>query len=513
MHTHIWGTNMKNKNILINIAIIFGFMLITSANIFIQKLSNLDEIWIYNFGRCIINGLLPYKDFSIIITPLFAYISAAFLRVFGSEMIVLRCAEVIQTALVLFMIYKNLEKLKVNKGISLLFTLGIYYLYSKSFCFDYNWAVLLISLIILYRELREDKTLEYKFKSDLIIGVLAGITILLKQTSGIILSLVVIGYKAFEIRNKNEFKTFIEILLARILGVLLPILAFAIYLSYNNIWTDFIDYAISGISTFSNTIPYTRLLDNNYILAYVVPVFLALIFMIYIVTLTVKRIREKEWAIKIRVLFFFDIATAVVVYPISDIMHFSVATICTLLTVIYIINVWFVYGLKVENKKIKYAFNTFFSVLAILIFIIYVGISSYHTFIYIKNIQDEKYLRHFKYIQTSQDIYNTIEQVDEYIEKKGQEGKDVIVLDSMASAINIPIDKYYKNYDMFNLGNFGAKGEEGIIEDIKHRNNTIFMVKKGKYKNNWQHPTKIIDYVRQNFTIIDEIELFDIYSK
>ena len=34
----------------------------------------------------------------------------------------------------------------------------------------------------------------------------------------------------------------------------------------------------------------------------------------------------------------------------------------------------------------------------------------------------------------------------------------------MAAVINIPINKYYKDYDMFNIGNFGVKGEE--------RNNT-----------------------------------------
>ena len=104
---------MKSKNLLIDIAIILGFMLIISGNVFVQQFSNLDEIWIYNFGRCIINGLLPYKDFSIIITPLFAYISASFLKIFGDEMIVLRFAEVLQTALILFMSYKVLERLNV----------------------------------------------------------------------------------------------------------------------------------------------------------------------------------------------------------------------------------------------------------------------------------------------------------------------------------------------------------------------------------------------------------------
>ena len=163
---------MKYKKIFINIAIIIGFMLIISANVFIQQLSNLDEIWIYNFGRCIINGLLPYKDFSIIITPLFAYISAGFLKLFGDEMIVLRVGEVIQTTLLLFMMYKILERLKVNRGASLLCTLGIYYIYSSTFCFDYNWAVLLIALVVLYIELKDEEIVLFSFKKDLMLGIL-----------------------------------------------------------------------------------------------------------------------------------------------------------------------------------------------------------------------------------------------------------------------------------------------------------------------------------------------------
>ena len=502
---------MKYKSVLINIAIILGFMLIVSANVFIQQLSNLDEIWIYNFGRCIINGLLPYKDFSIIITPLFAYISAAFLRLFGDEMIVLRFAEVIQTALILFMVYKILERLKVNKGISLLFSLGLYNLYSSVFCYDYNWAVLLLSLVVIYIELGQEKTLQFNLKKDLAIGIVAGISILLKQTSGAVLATAVIMYKTFEIRDKKSAKEFLNIALTRLLGVLIPVLLFAIYLTANDIWTEFIDYSILGIKTFSNVIPYTRLLESGYILAYVIPIFLSIIIIISIVTSIIKKTRESKWAKDLRILTFFDIATTIVIYPIADRMHFSVGTLCTLITTAYMVNIWFVYGLKIESIKVKLAFNTFFNVAAVLLFIIQIVISTYSVLTHIKSIKDEEYFNHFKYIEVEKNIYEAITKIDEYIEN--QEDKDVLILDSMAAAINIPIDKYYKNYDMFNLGNFGSKGENGIIEDLKFRKNTLILIKKGKYKTNWQHPNKIIDYVRSNFKHIDEIEVFDVYSK
>ncbi len=108
------------KQILKNIALFIGLMMITIGNIFVQELLNLDEIWLYNFARCTLDGLLPYKDFSLIITPLFSIISSIFLRIFGNEMVSLRIAEVIETAMILFVSYKILRVVNVNKGVSLI---------------------------------------------------------------------------------------------------------------------------------------------------------------------------------------------------------------------------------------------------------------------------------------------------------------------------------------------------------------------------------------------------------
>lgn len=114
---------MKNRKILKNIILFIGFMLIASGNVLVQAFSNLDEIWIYNFARCIVDGLLPYRDFSIIITPLFPMISAIFLKIFGNEMVVLRGIEVIEIAAILFMTFKVLKRLNVNKGVALILVL------------------------------------------------------------------------------------------------------------------------------------------------------------------------------------------------------------------------------------------------------------------------------------------------------------------------------------------------------------------------------------------------------
>ena len=111
------------KTIIKNCLLILGFALIASGNVFIQSLSNLDEVWIYNFARCIHDGLLPYKEFSMILTPLFPMICSVFLHIIGNEMFVLRFLEVAEIATILFMIYKILTRLKINNYLALIITL------------------------------------------------------------------------------------------------------------------------------------------------------------------------------------------------------------------------------------------------------------------------------------------------------------------------------------------------------------------------------------------------------
>ena len=48
--------------------------------IIIKPISDLDEIWNYNTARAISEGLVPYKDISMITTPLLPMITAIFLK-------------------------------------------------------------------------------------------------------------------------------------------------------------------------------------------------------------------------------------------------------------------------------------------------------------------------------------------------------------------------------------------------------------------------------------------------
>lgn len=162
---------MEKKTVLKNIGLFFIFCLMVSGYVLTMELSSLDEVWVYNFARCMVNGLLPYKDFSIIITPLFPMISSIFLRIFGDQMVSLRIFGIIQISAILFMNFKILTSLKINKWGAFASTLLLYFVYNDIFWFDYNWLALLITLVVLYIEIKSlGKDVNYK--KEILLGIL-----------------------------------------------------------------------------------------------------------------------------------------------------------------------------------------------------------------------------------------------------------------------------------------------------------------------------------------------------
>ena len=75
----------------------------------------------------------------------------------------------------------------------------------------------------------------------------------------------------------------------------------------------------------------------------------------------------------------------------------------------------------------------------------------------------------------------------------------------------VPIDKYNKNYDMFNKGNLGSGGEEAQIDKIKNED-AKYLILKDNYNRNWQTPEKVRAYIKENLEKTGDIELYDVYE-
>ena len=66
---------------------------------------------------------------------------------------------------------------------------------------------------------------------------------------------------------------------------------------------------------------------------------------------------------------------------------------------------------------------------------------------------------------------------------------------------------------MFLKGNIGKDGEDGIIENIKSSSKTIYLLKNKGISLNWQTPTKVLDYIRNNLEKTEEFNIFEVWKK
>lgn len=493
--------------------IILILLLILASIIMIKPLNDLDEIWNYNFAKNILDGNKPYKDFNMIQMPLVPILCSIFLSLLGNELIVMRIIAIFLCTTILFITYKILESLKVNKWLNYTFLIILIYILQEHFRIDYNFFVLSNVLLIIYMELNmiNDTDTKEKLlttsKKDIFLGILAGICVCSKQTTGAFVAIALVGYNILNVSNLKEFKLFIKKTIYRIVGILITLMLLAIYFSFNNLWNDFIDYCILGISTFSNSIPYSNLLKNSNIFIKILSVIVPIFLISTIGIVLVNKYKKKEFDKKLLMIIAYSIAEIVVVFPISDDIHFLIGAFPTMIGIMYVISMQ---CKKIMNEKIKVFIKEYlkaFNVLEVAICIV-----ASINFLYNYMIQAREYtvLSHFNYIIQSQDQINGIKNVEEYIQ---DQDKNVYILDAAAAIYTIPINQYNKNYDMFLKGNLGGDGEDGIIKDLQDEENYIVLIKNELYSRNWQNPEKVRKYIIENMNKVGEIEVFDIYEK
>ncbi len=490
-------TKAKLKARLIDISFIIITIILFAATVLPRNLENLDEIWNFNFARNISNGLLPYKDFNMLQTPLLSFILGGILKLFGQELFVMRIVSTFLGAGIIFVAYKILKELKLNTKWSV-FSSALLFLFIKdSFYIDYNYAILFVTLLLIYFEL---KYRNFGAKYNILIGLLAGITILFKQSTGIIISAITVLYLLLEKKDKETAKA----VLYRVVGVFIPCVIFVIYLLLTNSMSSFIDYCVLGIGTFQNKISYLKLIRGKDFMAFValiVPITLIVLLIANLVNMKQRKIHNN---IQYLILFVFSLAQFIMVYPISDDIHFRIAALPTVMVVLYYICKSIQ---EIKNIKVSIFIEHFMNIITIS----FIGLLILESIndIYLYASSDKSVLKHFSNIPITSSLQDRIIEVDAYIQ---EENKDVYILDSEAAVYMIPLDRYNKDFDMFLKGNLGENSEEGQIERIKNMKNAVILIKNNKIALNWQTPTEVIKYVRENLEKIGTVNFFDIYE-
>lgn len=144
---------MKKKKIILVV-----FIFISVLSIIISKpLGDLDELWNYNTARAVSEGLVPYKDISLITTPLLPMITSMFLKISTNELLVSRILATFVWTGILYLVFNIFNLILKEENISLIGTAMIGMLCRNIYCIDYNIFILLIAILILYIELRNIK--------------------------------------------------------------------------------------------------------------------------------------------------------------------------------------------------------------------------------------------------------------------------------------------------------------------------------------------------------------------
>ena len=511
-----------NKKKIINILIQFSIFTLSLVLFLVARLTasatDLDEVWNYNTANAFAMGLIPYKQVSMITTPLLPMINSIFLKIFFNGIITYRVVMGIIFALIVLFIYLIIRELSSKGLLSYICAFFIGTLLINKFLLDYNYLFLLIVLMIVFLEVRDLKKNEnFNFNHNLCVGLLTGLAFLTKQTIGLLLIIVVI-FEVFIYMKKIgfdlKFTKFIKLIGVRIFGMMIPITIFLIYLGVNGAFNDFINYAIKGVKEFSNSIPYYRLFDSNDKVVSIISRLFIIVYIPLFITFIlecVKNKKMKDELMNIYVLAICSIPVIAIIYPISDDFHLIVASVFALIVVAYL----FILVLKKIDGFIK--IDIFYKKLLLIGILFIIILISFKNLIIERNINVKENVlvpfKHYEGIYVPEYLSKRISDVTDKVRAYSNSGRESIIVDAEAAIYDIVLNRYKKNYDMLLIGNIGENGVEKIINEIKDSHNVYYFVKNPQYALNWQFPEDIVDYIRNNLKYHETVSVFDVYYK
>ena len=267
-------TFIKEKSLFFYLFLFFLFLLsFITINNFIM-----DNYWNYGFSYNIANGLIPYRDFNMVLFPLFPLLCALVMKIFGSKLIIYY----IVSSLIATLTISFIKKLNGGKSLILL----IIYFFLLFQTGGYNLLSILLFFIILYLELTK--------KNDYLIGLVLSLIVLNNQKMLVLLlpTMLLKDYKR---------------ILKRLMIFIIPFQLLLLYLSFNNALYSFFDYTIFGLFDFGN--------KNGHMTIWFVLELLIIFYLLY------KYLKTKD------ISSLYCLCFQIIVFPIFDPYHFVLGLI------------------------------------------------------------------------------------------------------------------------------------------------------------------------------------------
>ena len=268
------------------VPILFSILtIITFGIIFFSKI-NSDFIWNFGYSYNTSIGKLMYKDFNMVISPLYPTITGLLMHILGNNMISFSIINTFYVMLIIYIVYK------INSKVYLLTTPFIII----SCLANYNTLCILFALLLIYFEKEK--------KNDYLIGLIIGLSFLTKINVGLLLAIPSLYY----------FKD-IKKLLKRFIGFCIPnLITIIIFVLLKNL-KNYISYVFLGVLDFaSNNFQFSKAV-------YIVPIIL--IYLIYLL------IREKN------ICYLYAIFFIGLIYPVMNEMHVIIALTPAIVMIMY----------------------------------------------------------------------------------------------------------------------------------------------------------------------------------
>ncbi len=427
---------------------IFIFILFLFVGIFLFPLQTdfSDGFFCYSFSYAMSEGLIPYIDINPIVPIFYPLLGAVFLKIFGTGYhVFILFNTIIMTGLFYFLF-------KLYDRRAYLFLFIVVFSYFLLIQPTYNSFLLFLFFIIIY--------LEKKQANDYLIGIIIGLCIITKFTVGLFFLLPSLMYIK-EIKKIGR----------RVLGLLIPISLFVLYLLINNNILEFFDLCVLGLFNFQkNNAVYKT---GNTVL-----------FIILIVVIIYKIFKDKK-----NIYNYYVLSTMSFVFPIID-MHHLYFFIFTFLII-------FIDDIKVEKI---HAF----------IIIVFTSVACcYLTFYYgIFNSMRLKDNEDFKYYFINRDNKKI-----EILRKAFLKYEDSLIIgdDYLGAFFELYYNKNATFFNVFYKGNFGFKEDEKVIQKIGEVKRKYFIIKKDDKCKVSQYFNRASDYIKDNSKYIEDIGEYEIY--
>ena len=505
---------MKKKIFGYSIFIILSLLFTIVASMLLFK-NSLDFLWNFSFGIKVSEGLIPYNDFNMVTTPLFAITTGIILKIFGKNIIIYiiytSILKIIFCLLAAAISTKLVEEKKEDKSKLFIVTFIFMLFLIIKYYYEYTYFSLFLLLIIIYLELSKNSK-----KKNFLIGFIGALSFLSKQSIGLFIILFLL-LKPIIFKEKEFKKNIIH----RIIGIIISMIIFIIYLIITNSFNSFIDYCFLGLFDFnSNKVSIIdnilyQLKEKNYYNSFILILSISII-VIYLLFSLYKIYNKKEIYINKKITFYYALSACVLMYPIADCIHIAQSG-----TIIYILIISTLAN-KIINTINHINNQTLLLLIRFSFFIILSQILIYPVEKCFKEINENKIIiiKNYKYINgmlIDKNLKVIQDNIIEFEKKMKQNGTKVVILDSNAVLFHLPQGIFYKDYDLFLNGNFGKNGEERLIEEIKNSKNTIYLIRDdiNQLEKNilYQAPKKVLNYVIENLNEIGTESGYIIYLK